>query len=192
MDAILPTPQWPASFSNFVTWCLMWDPKNRPTSLQAMEHEFFTDAVDPLRPKSSSRLLGRKHSDLSFRAKDGVETPVITSKPSWFRRSLIARESAPAVPQHDTSVHHPQATVQQQPSKARPQAGKRATWQGTSTTAAPMPILPSIKPISPVPHAVNAQADTTSITQSDVKQTTTIPARVPEEKSKKIGRQRVG
>ena len=30
MDTILQAPQWPAALSNFVTWCLMWDPKNRP------------------------------------------------------------------------------------------------------------------------------------------------------------------
>lgn len=155
----------------------MWDPKNRPTSLQAMEHEFFADAVDPLRPKSSSRLLGRKHSDLSFRSKE-VE-PTLSSKASWFRRSLIARESAPAVPlaaQHDVNV-----TVQAENSngKQRPSANKRATWQGTPASGAPMPILPSIKPISPLPNTVNAQAQ-----QADAK-----VSRQPEDKSKKIGRQ---
>lgn len=176
MDTILQPPQWPASFSNFVTWCLMWDPKNRPTSLQAMDHEFFADAVDPLRPKSSSRLLGRKHSDLSFRSKE-VE-PTLTSKPSWFRRSLIARESAPAVPlaQHDVSL-----AVQAEGGngKQRPPANKRATWQGTPASGAPMPILPSIKPVSPIPNTVNAQAQ----------QTETKTSRPSEDKSKKIGRQ---
>ena len=149
METKLPPPHWPLSLSNFVTWCLMWDPKNRPTSKQAMEHEFFADAVDPLRPKSSSRLLGRKHSDLSFRSKDGMDSP-LHSKPSWFRRSLIARDSAPAVPQHV------EETVQ---NKTRPPANKRATWTNGANppNVAPMPILPSIKPISPLPHAVNAQ-----------------------------------
>ena len=176
MDTILQQPQWPASFSNFVTWCLMWDPKNRPTSLQAMDHEFFTDAVDPLRPKSSSRLLGRKHSDLSFRSKE-VE-PTLTSKPSWFRRSLVARESAPAVPlaQLNTNV---EVRVDNKNGKQRPSANKRATWQGTPATGAPMPILPSIKPISPVPNTVSAEAQ-----HADTK-----AARVSEDKSKKIGRQ---
>ena len=150
IESILQPPHWPLGLSNFVTWCLMWDPKNRPTSKQAMEHEFFADAVDPLRPKSSSRLLGRKHSDLSFRSKDGTDSP-LHSKPSWFRRSLVARESAPVVPQHVEPV--------EAPSKVRPQANKRATWtHGTQpNNAAPMPILPSIKPISPLPNAVNAQ-----------------------------------
>jgi serine/threonine protein kinase len=66
LDTILPTPQWPASLSQFVTWCLLWDPRARPTSAQALAHEYFQDAVDPLRLKSSSsRLLGRKQSELS-------------------------------------------------------------------------------------------------------------------------------
>ncbi|KAI5289822.1 hypothetical protein KEM54_003132 [Ascosphaera aggregata] len=68
MDTILTTPQWPASLANFVTWCLMWDPKNRPTAQQALSHEYFIDAIDPLRPKSStSRLLGRRTSERGFR-----------------------------------------------------------------------------------------------------------------------------
>lgn len=188
METILPPPQWPLAFSNFVTWCLMWDPKSRPTSKQAMEHEFFADAIDPLRPKSSSRLLGRKHSDLSFRSKDTVETPTITSKPSWFRRSLIARESAPAVPQHipDTKpVHHePESLVK----RLRPQASKRSTWtHGTNPVGtAPMPILPSIRPISPLPNAVTAQASSTFTTQNPAKSNASTAM---EEKSKKIGRQ---
>jgi meiosis induction protein kinase IME2/SME1 len=187
METILQPPQWPLAFSNFVTWCLMWDPKNRPTSRQAMDHEFFADAVDPLRPKSSSRLLGRKHSDLSFRSKDTVETPTITSKPSWFRRSLIARESAPAVPQHTADTKVAQPEPESLVSRLRPQASKRATWtNGTNSNgAAPMPILPSIRPISPLPNAVTAQASSTYATPSDSKQ----EARPAEEKSKKIGRQ---
>lgn len=179
METILQPPQWPASFSNFVTWCLMWDPRNRPTSGQAMEHEFFSDAVDPLRPKSSSRLLGRKHSDLSFRSKE-VE-PVLTSKPSWFRRSLIARESAPAVPLHDTNNNITHEKMSN--GKARPPANKRATWQGTPAAAAPMPILPSIKPISPIPDTVNASADPRTTHPE------TNRSRVSEDKTKKIGRQ---
>ena len=179
MDTILQSPQWPQSFSNFVTWCLMWDPKNRPTSIQAMEHEFFTDAVDPLRPKSSSRLLGRKHSDLSFRSKENE--PVLASKPSWFRRSLIARESAPAVPLHDSSM----TTVDESPNgKQRPAANKRATWQGTANNAAPIQILPSIKPCSPLPNTVTAQAEQSAAQLPQNK----LP-RASEDKSKKIGRQ---
>ncbi|KAI1612874.1 male germ cell-associated kinase [Exophiala viscosa] len=189
METILPPPQWPVAFSNFVTWCLMWDPKSRPTSKQAMGHEFFTDAVDPLRPKSSSRLLGRKHSDLSFRSKDMVETPTITSKPSWFRRSLIARESAPAVPQHNPdSAKGVQPESEGIVSRLRPQANKRATWaNGTNPTgAAPMPILPSIRPISPLPNAVTAQATSSFTAQDESKPNSSKPS---DEKSKKIGRQ---
>lgn len=189
METILPTPQWPVGLSNFVTWCLMWDPKNRPTSKQAMEHEFFTDAVDPLRPKSSSKLLGRKHSDLSFRSKEGGDGPTISSKPSWFRRSLIARESAPAVPQHDPNAKAVQSTEPQQPAqKLRPQASKRATWtNGTTPAAAPMPILPSIKPISPLPNAVTAQANSTFVAQPEAKVEYT--TKQSDDKAKKLGRQ---
>ncbi|KAK5070390.1 Serine/threonine protein kinase [Lithohypha guttulata] len=178
MDTILQPPQWPASFASFVTWCLMWDPRNRPTSLQAMEHEFFTDAVDPLRPKSSSRLLGRKHSDLSFRSKEAE--PVLTSKPSWFRRSLVARESAPAVPLHKPA---PSTHTEVTNGKQRPPANKRATWQGTPASGAPMPILPSIKPISPIPNTVNAQAEQSASQKAERK------VSVSSEERKKIGRQ---
>ena len=185
IETILQPPQWPIGLSNFVTWCLMWDPKNRPTSKQAMEHEFFADAVDPLRPKSSSRLLGRKHSDLSFRSKEVPEATGLTSKPSWFRRSLIARDSAPAVPQH---IPEPKAEVMEP--KIRPQPNKRATWaQGVNNTnAAPMPILPSIKPISPLPNAVNAQAEKAGI-QAQKVELEQRQAPTPSEKAKKIGRQ---
>lgn len=188
METILQPPQWPLAFSNFVTWCLMWDPKNRPTSKQAMEHEFFADALDPLRPKSSSRLLGRKHSDLSFRSKDTVEPPTITSKPSWFRRSLIARDSAPAVPQHTPEPKAAQQEPESLVSRLRPHASKRATWtNGTNPTGtAPMPILPSIRPISPLPNAVTAQASSTFTSQAESMPSSSKPI---EEKSKKIGRQ---
>jgi meiosis induction protein kinase IME2/SME1 len=194
MDTILQPPQWPIAFSNFITWCLMWDPKNRPTSRQALDHEFFTDAVDPLRPKSSaSRLLGRKHSDLSFKsAKDSHDTAP-TTKPSWFRRSLIARESALAVPQHDPnpkSMQKPSALDLKASStnNVRPSANKRATWtNGTLPTGgAPMPILPSIRPISPLSHAVTAQASSRITLQEDTK---TEAAANTNEKSKKVGRQ---
>ena len=187
MDTILPPPQWPVAFSNFVTWCLMWDPKNRPTSKQAMDHEFFTDAVDPLRPKSSSRLLGRKHSDLSFRSKDATDTPTVTSKPSWFRRSLIARESAPAVPQHQPEIKPVQPEPESLVNRLRPQANKRATWaNGTNSNgAAPMPILPSIRPISPLPNAVTAQASSTYASPMEMKS----GSKQVEEKTKKLGRQ---
>lgn len=168
MDTILQPPQWPLAFSNFVTWCLMWDPKGRPTSGQALSHEYFADAVDPLRPKSSaSRLLGRKQSDISFKsARESTDTPTLNTKSSWFRRSLIARDSAPAVPQHDPSSRPspvPANTTAEAPNiqKIRPVPSKRATWaNGTIPPAgAPMPILPSIRPVSPLSNAVTAQAN---------------------------------
>lgn len=164
----------------------MWDPKTRPTSTQALSHEYFTDAFDPLRPKSSaSRFLSRKQSDLSNSIKETSDTtPTLSSKTSsWFRKSLVARESAPAVPQHvpaakpPTPVQQPQPQVAPDASKARPQAYKRATWNnGLPSNAAPIPILPSIRPMSPLTDAVTAQANATS-NQSE------------EKASKKIGRQ---
>ncbi|KAH9203319.1 kinase-like domain-containing protein [Leptodontidium sp. 2 PMI_412] len=45
MSSILQNP-WPASLSNLVTWCLMWEPKSRPTSTQALSHEFFVDSIN--------------------------------------------------------------------------------------------------------------------------------------------------
>lgn len=191
IETILQPPQWPIGLSNFVTWCLMWDPKNRPTSRQAMDHEFFADAIDPLRPKSSSRLLGRKHSDLSFRSKEATDSPTVNPKPSWFRRSLIARESAPAVPQHIPETKATHQETEGFASRLRPHASKRATWANASNTvgAAPMPILPSIRPISPIHNNVNAQAQPSSVAhaeKTDVPQLNDPPA---EEKSKKIGRQ---
>ena len=194
MDTILPPPQWPSSFSHFVTWCLMWDPKSRPTSKQALDHEYFADAVDPLRPKSSTtRLLGRKRSDLSFKSKDANEQPTLSTKPSWFRRSLIARDSAPAVPQHDPSVKPMlvPSTYESETagtSKSRPVVNKRSTWaHGTTpTVGAPMPILPSIRPISPLSNAVTAQASGRVRPGGDVRPAVAPPG---EEKAKKIGRQ---
>lgn len=172
LDTILRQPTWPASLSHFVTWCLMWDPKSRPTSTQALQHEYFRDAVDPLRPKSSSRLLGRKQSAISTQEsiKEAPEsTPSMTSKTSsWFRRSLITREiSAPAVPQHAPAVQQPTKVptpLHSTPDPSnrlsvRPNASKRATWtHGLSSNAAPIPILPSIRPVSPLSDAVTAQA----------------------------------
>ncbi|KAF2762026.1 kinase-like protein [Pseudovirgaria hyperparasitica] len=183
METILSTPQWPSDLANFVTWCLMWDPARRPTSSQALGHPYFADAYDPLRPKSSaSRLLGRKHSDISSTdlRSDGM-------KASWFRRSLVARESAPAVPQHNpitgplspnpSPVHVQAPESTSSATKVRPSASKRATWtNGMPNNAAPMPILPSIRPVSPLSAAVTAQANVR-------------PGEVDEKGSKKIGRQ---
>jgi meiosis induction protein kinase IME2/SME1 len=172
LDTILRQPTWPAALSHFVTWCLMWDPKNRPTSTQALQHEYFRDAADPLRPKSSSRLLGRKQSTISTQdtiRESSEQLPQVPTKTSnWFRRSLITREiSAPAVTQHAPPVQQPAnapSPLHSNPDpsntlKPRPNANKRATWtQGVIANAAPIPILPSIRPVSPLSDAVTAQA----------------------------------
>ena len=204
MDTILQTPQWPASLSNFVTWCLMWDPKTRPTSTQALAHEFFTDAVDPLRPKSSaSRILGRKHSELGYRlSKDSAEitpTSSTSTKPSWFRKSLIGRaDSTNPLPQNigkESVASRPlpvhAATLDDiQLAKTRPQAGKRSTWTNGPSNVAPMPILPTIKPISPLSDTVTAQASSRTSSYNDAyhgagQRNPTIDDKV----AKKIGRQ---
>lgn len=183
LDTILRAPQWPQSLSDFVTWCLLWDPKQRPTSSQALNHEYFRDAHDPLiRPKSSSKLLGRKQSNLSTHELGPSDsTPSLSSKTSsWLRKSLIQREvSAPVVPQHVptqvTVAARPPAPVQSMSESAatvQARSAKRATWaNGLPSNAAPIPILPSIRPVSPLSSTVNAQPS------------------VSTEKSKKIGRQ---
>ncbi|PWY74424.1 Pkinase-domain-containing protein [Aspergillus heteromorphus CBS 117.55] len=177
MDSILQAPQWPAALSQFVTWCLMWDPKNRPTSTQALNHEYFADAIDPLRPKSSTaRLLGRKQSDKSFKtpSREANDSPTF-GKSSWFRRSLIGRSESPAPPVE--SDHSSKQAVSYNSeihvAKTKPAATKRATW----ASGAPMPILPSIRPVSPLSNAVTAQANS-SLAHSDSGKA-----------SKKIGRQ---
>ncbi|PKS06934.1 hypothetical protein jhhlp_005530 [Lomentospora prolificans] len=173
MDTILQSPQWPASLSHFVTWCLMWDPKNRPTSSQALAHEYFTDAVDPLRPKSSaSRILGRKQSNIdhSRSSKETVATLSTTGKQSWFRKSLIGRSEgvtdpvvAPVVTKEGSAPRPspvPSTTVNEVPVvKTRPTQAKRTTWANGPSNVAPMPILPTIRPISPLSDAVTAQAN---------------------------------
>ncbi|KAL4910041.1 hypothetical protein BDW74DRAFT_47225 [Aspergillus multicolor] len=164
MESILPGPQWPATLSNFVTWCLMWDPKNRPTSTQAMQHEYFVDAVDPLnlRPRSSTaRLLGRKVSEKSVKSptKETYDSPTLSSKSSWFRRSLIGKSESPALIDPEqfskpTLAAH-DSSVESQALKPKHSTSKRATW----AHGAPMPILPSIRPVSPLSNAVTAQAN---------------------------------
>ncbi|KAJ5792513.1 Meiosis induction protein kinase IME2/SME1 [Penicillium pulvis] len=189
MDTVLQQPQWPAALAEFVTWCLMWDPKNRPTSTQALNHEYFADAVDPLRPKSStsSRLLGRKPSDRSFKSPTLTphNSPTLSTKPSWFRRSLIGRSESPVPSENDSPVRPPVVThntvPEIQPAKARPPNTKRATW----ANGAPMPILPSIRPVSPLSASVTAQANAT-LAHSEAQQAAESEAI---KASKKIGRQ---
>ena len=206
METILRPPQWPAALSNFVTWCLMWDPRNRPTSAEAMKHEYFADAIDPLRPKSSSsnRLLGKKPSSVEANTpRDSSDNPASTSRPSWFRRSLI-KDPSPAVPVQ--SAQAPAASSRPSPIHAntinvdstaappptikfRPFASKRATWtNGTSTNAAPMPILPSIRPISPFSNSVNAQAHNSASTNT-ASQAINPGSTTDGKTTKKIGRQ---
>ncbi|KAH8727508.1 kinase-like domain-containing protein [Phaeosphaeriaceae sp. PMI808] len=167
LDTILPAPQWPASLSQFVTWCLLWDPRARPTSAQALAHEYFQDAFDPIRLKSSSsKLLSRKQSELSTKDSPDASPSLSSKTSSWLRRSLVARESAPAVPQHTTTqplspAPSPAANSSNASgsTKHRPAATKRATWtNGVPPNGAPIPILPSIRPISPLSAEVTAQA----------------------------------
>ncbi|KAL1889182.1 Serine/threonine protein kinase [Sporothrix stenoceras] len=257
MDTILQSPQWPASLSHFVTWCLMWDPKTRPTSTQALAHEYFVDAVDPLRPKSSaSRILGRKQSDLGRASKDsGSSTPTSTKQP-WYRKSLIGRSEStaevnavskdpalstmvtsptapsialpPAAPVHAPAPapapvpSHAQVparvpvpsqgpvapAVAQAPSpapagprpapeqhlsaeavlpKVRPPASKRTTWTNGPSNVAPMPILPTIRPISPMSDAVTAQANNRTPMYNDAY--ANAAGRADDKTPKKIGRQ---
>ena len=200
MESILPSHQWPLSLSNFVTWCLMWDPKNRPTSFDALNHEYFADAVDPLRPKASSRLMGRKQSGYDGKPKE-PDHPQLTSRSSWFRKSLIGRDSSPAPSQQRNSQllsprpsppHNEPATTYSPPvvasSKMRANASKRATWANgtTPTVGAPMPVLPSIRPVSPLSSSVTAQAQHPSYNESEQKQ---VISHIPTPEKKKIGRQ---
>lgn len=184
MDTILQAPQWPQPLSQFVTWCLMWDPKNRPTSTQALAHEYFADAVDPLRPKSSgtAKMLGRKQSDLG---RSSTPTPPVSSKSSWFRKSLIGRTevaepiTVPNVQMKEANVPRPAplATIEPTANPQRAPVAKRSTWTNGASNMAPMPILPSIRPISPMSDAVHARANNRANEGT------------AQEKSKKIGRQ---
>lgn len=197
MDTILQSPQWPAGLSHFVTWCLMWDPKNRPTSSQALAHEYFADAVDPLRPKSSaSRILGRKQSDVGNRSsKDVAAMASSNTKQSWFRKSLIGRsdgaaELSPQVaplnqPLAPRPAPAPAPVANEVPVSKTRTSSKRTTWTNGPSSVAPMPILPTIRPISPLSDAVTAQGSN---------QTAAYPphgngAQTVGKSSKKIGRQ---
>jgi meiosis induction protein kinase IME2/SME1 len=199
MDTILQSPQWPSSLNHFVTWCLMWDPKNRPTSTQALNHEFFTDATDPLRPKSSaSKILGRKQSDLSYRASKDLSdsTPTSTSRQSWFRKSLIGRsDSSTLVSQvagkenvapRPSPVHAQSDVVV---GKTRVQASKRSTWANGSSNMPNMPILPTIKPVSPLSDAVTAQASSRTPSYDAYASAGQRAPGMDEKAAKKIGRQ---
>lgn len=166
IDTIIQAPQWPASLAHFVTWCLLWDPNARPTSTQALQHEYFADAVDPLRPKSS-RFLSRKSSTLSS-IHDSPESirSLSSKKSSWFRKSISTQDftAPPAVPEHTSSpsqIRPPVVHSSTDPTgsiKGRSAVNKRGSLNAATPSMAPIPILPSIKPVSPRHDAVNAQA----------------------------------
>lgn len=180
MDTILPSPQWPAALANFVTWCLMWDPKNRPTSFEAMNHQYFADAVDPLKQRSrlSQKVQQQQQQPQPQPIQEpvkSVEPPQLTSRSSWFRKSLIGRDSPQPPPQQPKQQQYNPQLISPRPSPPvhqrsvpvldsaptiRPVPGKRATWANgpTPTLGAPMPVLPSIRPISPLSSSVTVQA----------------------------------
>lgn len=160
MESILQAPTWPTSLATFVTQCLMWDPRNRPTSIQALQHEYFKDAVDPLQPRSNtpSRML-RKQSELGTKqSRDSITEaqPTLEKKNSWFRKSFIGTVRGDGV------VSPPPTTTLD----FKPKSEKRSTWHapkapsggGTSNNAAPMMILPTIRPVSPLSDAVSVEA----------------------------------
>ena len=203
MEKILLPPQWPASLCNFVTQCLMWDPKNRPTSVQALQHEYFIDAVDPLRPRSTtpSRIL-RKHSELTTRpSRESMDQqPTLTSKASWFRKSFIgaSREApapSPVIPV-TSSVTGDSPSVTSLLPDAKAKTEKRMTWHPSRLApsgGAPMPILPTIRPVSPLSDAVTAQAARMSRDPSQESNATSTSDKrrtiIDEKTVKKIGRQ---
>jgi len=175
----LPASQWPASLSAFITSCLLWDPKARPTSVQALAHEYFADAVDPLKPKQSSgvRNLRNRQSDLSRASKDTMDTlysnhgqsspvQVLQTKSSWFRKSFagtaVTGLQSPAsnsnLAEARPKIQHATTTITATIT-SRPAAEKRSTWHAPSHgNGAPIPILPTIKPVSPLSDTVTAQA----------------------------------
>ncbi|OAA78051.1 serine/threonine-protein kinase MAK [Akanthomyces lecanii RCEF 1005] len=159
IDTILQAPQWPASLAHFVTWCLMWDPKARPTSTQALAHEYFADGVDPLRPRSAaSKILGRKQSDLGRPAKES-SSGTTSSRSSWFRKSLIGRSEAPETVAARELGPRPAVVHAASANDLKSRTTKRSTWTNGLSTVAPMPILPSIRPISPLSDAVTARGN---------------------------------
>lgn len=108
--------------------------------------------------------------------KDSQDAPGLTSsRSSWFRKS-IARDPSPILSQPHNNISRPVSprpppmhaktssigpSLEVPPaSKYRPFASKRATWANGATppNQAPMPILPSIRPISPFSNTVTAQA----------------------------------
>lgn len=178
MNAILPAPEWPTSLCHLISWTLQWDPRNRPTADECLKHDYFTDAIDPLRPKSASlRLhLGRKHSDRSTSSLDQHSDSSETFSKrtsSWLRKSIIARDSTPIITQHvPSSQTNSPRIVPMVPAATRPitvpkrplPAKRHTLATGTLSTVAPMSILPCIKPISPLSNTVTVEAQGSSPT----------------------------
>jgi meiosis induction protein kinase IME2/SME1 len=191
MESILATPTWPTSLANFVTWCLMWDPRSRPTSVQALQHEYFKDAVDPLLLRASTpSRVGKRNGELaSKQSRDSImdNHPTLEKKNSWFRKSFIGNRTEGVVSPPPTN----------NPDKdTKPRAEKRSTWHapkllpnnGVTNNAAPMMILPSIKPVSPLSDAVSVEA--ARLGRGDTGTSSDKERRKMEEKAvKKIGRQ---
>jgi meiosis induction protein kinase IME2/SME1 len=170
----------------------MWDPKSRPTSIQALQHEYFRDAVDPLLPKASApSRMARKNSELAMKpSRDSINDaphPTLEKKNSWFRKSFIVGRT-------DGVVSPPPTTNPDRDGKPRPE--KRSTWHapkissgsGVANNGAPMMILPSIRPVSPLSDAVSVQA--ARVGRDENSNSTDKERRKMEEKAvKKIGRQ---
>ncbi|RKF64716.1 Sporulation protein kinase pit1 [Erysiphe neolycopersici] len=196
IDQILPSPQWPGSLSSLITWCLKWDPKSRPTSLQALTHEFFADAFDPLRVKSlSPKSLGRKKSDSGYRtSKDTNEISNHSSKSSWFRKSLIGRSEKCSDPNQTMTKEvqilrrSPSHATEILIAKTRPLHTKRSMLNNGTTGIAPIAILPTIRPISPLSDTVTAQANNRSPSCCDNYSTNNRYSIVDDQTGKKIGR----
>jgi meiosis induction protein kinase IME2/SME1 len=82
---------WPNSLLTLATSCMLWDPRSRPTSQEALQHEFF----HPQREKRMS-LLGKVQHSLD-NLKEGS-----THRQSWFRRKEKQPRTegfVPALPQ---------------------------------------------------------------------------------------------
>jgi len=112
LSTVLPSSQWSPSLTEFITWCLMWDPNARPTATQSMAHEYFADAHDPLRSTASKRL-----SRVHMSSHDAVEPQqTATNKTTaWLRRSLNARDLIDnhRQQQPQPQQYHPQQQQQQ-------------------------------------------------------------------------------
>lgn len=176
IEAFLPPPQWPVEFSNFVTWCLMWDPAARPTSTDALAHEYFVGAADPLRPKSSTatRLLGRKPSIIISLDMADRSSSLSAMTSSWFRKSLNGKDALTAMPSignMHTDVQPPKV-VRSQRSQGNmlepPPSHKHDTPR--KDTLAPITIPPPQKSTATTAHPANY-------------------VEVPQATSKKVGRQ---